>query len=403
MAPKTDRLDAIDWLRGIVMVLMTLDHCRDYFGDFRVSPTDLATTTPALFFTRWVTHVCAPVFVFLAGTAAWLYGATERGAGRPWRRRLSGFLVTRGLWLIVLEATVVYFAWTNSFSIGLWLLGVIAVIGIAMVALGALVHLPLPAVVGVGVVLTVGHNLLDPIVPQDLGSFAWLWIVAHEGSMRSQMPILLGDPGPALVVIYPCLPWIGVMALGYAFGPLCARPRDERRRTLLRLGSALTVAFALLRLANVYGNPTPWVPQGSALMTIASFLNCEKYPPSLLYLLMTLGPAIVLLALLDREPGAVGRVLVTFGRVPLFYYVIHLYLIHLSSRALYLVTHGEALSSVGTSLRTLTGQASWPEWYGHDLPVVYIAWVLVVLALYPACTWYADVKRRSHSRLLSYL
>jgi uncharacterized membrane protein len=395
------RLDAIDGLRGLVMVLMTLDHCRDYFGDFRVSPTDLATTTPALFFTRWVTHLCAPVFVFLAGTAAWFHGARERGEGG--RRRLSVFLVTRGLWLVVLEATIVYFAWTNSFSIGVWLFGVIAVIGVAMMGLGALVHLPLPAVVGIGLLLTVGHNLLDPVAPSDLGSLGWLWILAHEGSVRSELPILLGDPGPALIVIYPCLPWIGVMALGYALGPLCARPREERRRTLLWLGGALTAAFVALRFTNAYGDPVPWVPQGSVSMTIAAFLNCEKYPPSLLYLLMTLGPALVLLALLDREPGPLGRVLATFGRVPLFYYVLHLYVIHLSSRLLYLVTHGDALSSVGTSLRTLTGRGSWPEWYGHDLPVVYAAWVLVVLVLYPLCAWYADVKRRSRSRLLSYV
>jgi uncharacterized membrane protein len=311
--------------------------------------------------------------------------------------------VTRGLWLVGLEATVVYFAWTNSFSIGVWLFGVIAVIGVGMVALGALVHLPLPAVIGVGLVLTVGHNLADPIVPSDLGSFAWLWILAHEGSVRSEIPILLGDPGPGLIVIYPCLPWIGVMALGYALGPLCARPRDQRRRTLLRLGGGLTAGFVVLRLLDVYGDPTPWAPQDSVVMTIAAFLNCEKYPPSLLYLLMTLGPAVVLLAILDREPGPIGHVLVTFGRVPLFYYVLHLYLIHLSSRLLYLVMYGEALSSMGTSLRVLTGEGSWPPWYGHDLPVVYVAWVLVVLALYPLCAWYADVKRRSHSRLLSYV
>jgi uncharacterized membrane protein len=396
------RLYAIDALRGIVMLLMALDHCRDYYGDIRLDPVDLATTTPALFFTRWVTHVCAPVFVLLAGTAAWLSGASAGPA--PPRASVSRFLLVRGVWLIVIEFTVVHFAWTNSFLIGVWFLGVIAAIGIAMIALAGLVLLPRPALLAVALVLTAGHNVLDPIASTDLGSAGWLWILAHDGSLgRRLTPIFLAEPGPALLVIYPVLPWIGVMALGYFLGPICARPRLERRRILLGSGLVVTAAFVGLRWANGYGDPEPWTVQGTGLMTLASFLNCEKYPPSLAYLLMTLGPALVLLGALDREPGRFGRVLVTIGRVPLFYYVAHLYLIHLSSRAFYALRYGEALSSFTHRLRTFQGTASWPEWYGQDLWMVYASWVVVVLVLYPACVRYADLKRRSRSPILRYL
>ena len=384
MSERGERLYAIDGLRGIVMILMALDHVRDYFGDFTQNPTDLSTATAGLFLTRWVTHFCAPVFVFLAGTAAWLYGSRGRERGE-----IARFLLTRGLWLIVLEYTVVHFAWTNTFTNGIFFVQVIAAIGVSMVALAGLVFLPRAAIAGVGLVLVLGHNLLDPIVPADVGR-PWLWTLVHEGG-----PVPLAD-GVFLFVIYPLLPWIGVMALGYAFGPLTRRPRAERRAIFLKLGLALTLAFVVLRWANVYGDPGPWEAQDSALFTFLSFLNCQKYPPSLLYLLMTLGPSIALLAALDREPGALGRAAVVFGRVPLFYYVVHLFVIHQAARAFYRIGYGESFSAIGEGLPMLIRGVP-------PLPVVYAAWVLVVLALYPLCAWYARRKRLGTSPLWSYL
>ena len=391
MGERGERLYAIDWLRGLVMVLMALDHVRDYFGDIRLNPVDLATTTPELFFTRWITHFCAPVFVFLAGTSAWLYASRGRS-----RRELSRFLWTRGLWLIALEFTVVYLAWTSSFELRILFLQVIAAIGLAMVALAGLVFLSYRAIAVVGLALVLGHNLLDPLTPTDFGSLGWMWRILHEGSMGDFVFVPVGSV--SIMVIYPILPWIGVMALGYAFGPLTRGERPERRATFLRLGLALTLAFVLLRWTNLYGDSTSWVQQDSAAMTLVAFLNCQKYPPSLLYLLMTLGPSIALLAVLDREPRAPGRVFVVFGRVPLFYYVVHLYLIQLSSRALYKLCYGEDYSTIVEAFG-----GNFPDWYGHPLWVFYLAWILIVLALYPLCRWYMGVKRRGRSPMWSYL
>ncbi len=391
MGERGERLYAIDWLRGIVMVLMALDHVRDYFGDIRLNPVDLATTTPELFFTRWITHFCAPVFVFLAGTSAWLYASRGRS-----RQELSRFLWTRGLWLIALEFTVVYLAWTSSFELRILFLQVIAAIGLAMVALAGLVFLSYRAIAVVGLALVLGHNLLDPLTPTDFGSLGWMWRILHEGSMGDFVFVPVGSV--SIMVIYPILPWIGVMALGYAFGPLTRAERPERRATCLRLGLGLTLAFVLLRWTNLYGDPTPWVRQDSAAMTLVAFLNCQKYPPSLLYLLMTLGPSIALLAVLDREPRALGRALVVVGRVPLFYYVVHLVLIQLSSRVFYKLRYGEDYSTIVEAFG-----GNFPDWYGHPLWVVYLAWILIVLALYPLCRWYMGVKRRGRSPMWSYL
>ena len=323
------RLLAPDLLRGLVMVLMALDHTRDFFTTARFDPLDLARTTPALFLTRWVTHFCAPTFVLLAGASAYLYGRRGRT-----RAEVSRFLLTRGLWLVVLEVTVVRFGW--FFNVDYIRTGgqVIWAIGWAMVVLAGLSYaLSVRAVAAVGVGIIVGHNLLDPLTPDHFGAWGWLWTVLHEGG-----PINPADRHQ-LVEAYPLLPWIGVMCAGYGFGALLVLPDLRRRRVLLTLGLSLMAAFVALSLLNRYGDPAPWTPQRTPFLTLLAALDREKYPPSLLYLLMTLGPAIAALPLLERWPeGPPRRFFLTFGRVPLIYYLLHLPLIHALALVAALVT-----------------------------------------------------------------
>jgi uncharacterized membrane protein len=383
------RNDALDLLRGLVMVLMALDHARDFFSNHASDPAaDLATTTPALFFTRWITHFCAPVFVFLAGTSAFLAGT------RRTRPELARFLFTRGLWLLVAEVTLVRWGWFFTLGFHLLVIQVIWTLGISMIILSALVFLP-PRLVGtLGIALVVGHDLLDRIHATDLGSWSWLWTVLHERGM-------LAPPGHRLLVIYPLVPWPGVMAAGYAFGTLYTRPAEERRRVLVRLGAALTAAFLVVRATNLYGDPRPWTPGATAIQTTISFLACSKYPPSLCYLLMTLGPAIAFLGLVDGVRVRRTRPIVTFGRVPFFYYLLHVPLLHLAAVVLGAVLFGAAGASFSVG-KLLAPPADWVR-YGFSLPVVYLAWSLAVLALYPACRWFADLKARNRSWWLSYL
>ena len=287
------RLPSIDILRGLVMVLMALDHTRDFFGNSGANPRDLAD--PALFLTRWITHFCAPTFIFLAGVSAWLYGSQGRTIGQ-----VSRFLLTRGLFLIAIEFTIVRFGWSFSPDLNHFAAQVILVIGASMVALAVLVHLPSGLLAAVALIMIAGHNLLDPIRASDFGSFAFLWNFLHEPGL------LRIGPDRTLFVLYPLIPWIGVMAAGYALGPVFGSDHARRRRLLFGLGIAVTIGFVLLRATNLYGDPQVFKPQPDFLSTILAFINCEKYPPSLLYLMMTLGPALLLLAALD---GVSGRAL----------------------------------------------------------------------------------------------
>ena len=384
------RLDSVDLLRGLVMVIMALDHTRDFFSkDLSFDPTDLSRTYPALFLTRWITHYCAPVFMFLAGTSAFL--STTRGRTK---KGLSWFLLTRGAWLVVLELTWVrclgwQFNFDYHFSVG----AVIWALGWSMIALAGLVFLALPVITALGVLMVATHNLFDPIAPESLGSLGWLWQILHTGG-----PIDLGG-GVRFVAAYPLIPWMGVMAAGYGFGSLLLRQRVERRKKLFLLGGGLTLLFVLLRVTNLYGDPGPWTPQKDALFTIFSFLNCQKYPPSLSYLLMTLGPALLVLALLDRETPRWLEPILVFGRVPLFYYVLHLPLIHGLSVLVAFLRHGRADWLFGNS----GVPAGAPTDFGFGLPIVYLVWVSVVLSLYPVCHWFSEVKRRRHDWWLSYL
>lgn len=358
------------------MVIMALDHTRDFFSNrsFEGDPERLADPGLALFLTRWVTHFCAPTFVFLAGTGAWL----SLGRGKD-PRSLARFLATRGLWLILLELTVVGFGWTFSFSLDAFVLQVIWVLGLSMLLLAVLVALRLPpaALAAVGVLLIVGHNALDALQPASGASIAWRLLHVPDTY----------DPAAApsrFFVRYPLIPWPGVMCCGFAFGAVLQRSGEERRRVLLALGTGLVTAFVVLRLAGIYGDPRPFHARADLANTVISFLNTQKYPPSLEYLLMTLGPAILAVGLLEKARGPLADALVVFGRVPLFYYLLHVPLIHLLAIVGGLLRYGPSIAQA-TSI---------PKDWGWGLPVVYAVWALVVVALFPLCRWFAGVKAR---------
>ncbi len=368
------RIVSIDVLRGLVMALMALDHTRDFFGSGDFNPRDV--TEPALFLTRWVTHLCAPTFVFLAGLSAFLYGR-GRSAGE-----LSRFLLIRGIWLMLIDLTLIKFGWRFDFDFYRLGAGVIFVIGASMIALAALIWLPRWAIAVVALVMIAGHNLLDGISAETFGQAAWVWHFLHERG-----PVTLGE-GVGVYVLYPLIPWIGVMAAGYALGPAMQFGPEARQRFLLRLGAAVTLGFVLLRATNLYGDPAPWTGQETWLSTMLSFLNCEKYPPSLIYLTMTLGPALMLLAAFEHARGVFARGLAIFGQVPFFFYVVHIYLIH----ALALVT---AIAMTGALTST-------PP-VGLGLIGIYLVWLLVLVLLYPLCRWFAGLKERRTEWWWSYL
>jgi len=402
----TGRIDSIDLLRGIVMVIMMLDHTRDFVHNavYQFAAEDLSRTNVALFFTRWITHFCAPVFVFLAGTGAYLQFA--RGKSKA---ELSRFLVTRGLWLIVLEVTLVRLGFTFSFDYRfLGFLQVIWVIGVSMIVLAALIHLPLKIIAGFGLLMIALHNLLDSFRVQGWngpgtpvpGIGSKLWILLHQAF--SGFPIV-DFPSPIVFVIYPLVPWIGVMAVGYAFGALYQLDAPRRRRWLLIIGGVTTALFIVIRAINAYGDPFEWSKQKNALFTVLSFLNTSKYPPSMLFLLMTLGPAILALALFEAGPatGRIRKFFVTFGRVPLFFYVLQWFTAHIISILLHLA-FGKPVGWLFMSPVELFTIGP-PKGVGFNLGVVYLAWIAGVLLLYPLCKWFAGVKQRRRDWWLSYL
>jgi uncharacterized membrane protein len=388
-APSTapPRLRAIDLLRGVVIVLMALDHVRYFLSEARFDPTDPGRTTAALFATRWITHLCAPVFMLLAGTGARL----ALGRGRD-RRSLSMFLVTRGLWLVLLELTVARAAWQFNLDYGYSAALVLWALGWCMVALAALVWLPDRWIVLVGAAMVLLHNALDPFTAADFGRLGWLWTVLHEPGS-----IALG-PDVELFVLYPLVPWIGVMALGYVLGPVFERAAAERDRMLVRMGAALCAGFVVLRLLNLYGDPVAWTPQPTGVRTVFSFLNATKYPASLSYVLMTLGPALLALPLLDRLHGALPDAVRTFGQVPLFFWLLHVPLIHLTAVVLSLADYGTVVPWL-----VRNPPAEPPPGYGYSLGVVYAVTLAVVAALYPACRRFAALKKQHPGGWLSYL
>ena len=404
MTTNSRRIDSIDLLRGIVMVIMMLDHTRDFVHNAsrEFEPTDLSRTNIALFFTRWITHFCAPTFVFLAGTSAYLQFA--RGKSKA---QLTQFLVTRGLWLILLELTIVKLGITFNPDIRcLGFLQVIWVIGVSMIVLAALIHLPKIAIAAFGLLMIALHNLTDSIrvtswrgpetpVP---GVRAKLWMVLHQAF--EGFPIL-GFPSPLVFVIYPLIPWVGVMAAGYVFGAIYQLDAQRRRRWLLIIGGAATVLFIIIRATNLYGDPSPWSQQKNVIFTVLSFINTTKYPPSLLFLLMTLGPAILFLALFEgrSERGRIQEFFITFGRVPLFFYVLQWFTAHLLSILLH-AAFGKPVSWLWKSPIDFFGPT---PGVGFNLGVVYLSWITGIALLYPLCKWFAAVKQRRRNWWLSYL
>jgi uncharacterized membrane protein len=392
------RLVSVDVLRGLVMVIMALDHTRDFMIYLRFSPEDLAHTYGALFFTRFITHYCAPVFSFLAGTGAFL--ATSRGKSI---QQVSRFFFTRGLWLVLLELTVVDFAW----GFVPWAqAGVIWVLGWSMVVMALIVWLPMRwiAVLGLGMIAT--HNLLDSINPASFGRFYWVWMLLHSPGSR----IPLNDHF-SFSVRYVLIPWVGVMATGFAFGKLLLRP--DRRKWILTIGISATALFFVLRGINLYGNGIaglplryatsagPWSVQPTISLTVISFFNVLKYPPALDYLLVTLGPALILLGLLDgaKAKSGLSRILLVYGRVPLFYYVLHIYLINILASLISM-----AFAQPRWYGTVIADFAQKPLGYGHGLPFIYAMWILAAAILYLPSRWFMEFRGRHRDwAWLSYL
>ena len=379
------RVESIDLVRGAIMILMALDHTRDFFG-VPANPTNLASASAALFLTRWVTHFCAPGFFLLMGIGAFLAGQ------RRSRSDLARFLVTRGAWLIVLDVVILRcFAYQFNVDYRVTMLLVLWALGWALILLAALVWLPVRLIGVIGVVMIAGHNLLDGI-----RSAHPLWQILHGPG------IVLDESGHVVFAAYPLVPWVGVTMCGYAIGTMFTWPAARRRTGLVWSGLALTLAFVIVRALNVYGDPAPWRQLTTPLLTILSFLNTTKYPPSLDFLLMTLGPVLLALAWTERPSGAWVRPLVVFGRVPLFYFAVHFFVLHALATIVCLAQYGSA-HWMFESPDLAHYPFSPPPGWGFTLPVVYAIWIGVVIALYPLCRWFAGIKGRSRAPWLSYL
>ena len=389
---RKNRIESIDFLRGLVMIIMALDHVRDYFffGSFTSNPSDLATTTPLLFYTRIITHYCAPVFVLLTGTSAYLYGAKKN------KRDLSKFLFTRGIWLIFLEIVVNNFVWYFDPSYSLIVLQVIWAIGFGMLFLSGIIYLSNRIISIIGLAIICLHNLFDVFVYKGQSLDAIVWYFLHQQALieiSNQTSLIFG---------YPIIPWIGLMAIGYILGSLYTDYQAKERKTLLmKYGLYSIGAFLILRLTNFYGEPNPFSLQESITYSIMSFFNTTKYPPSLLYILMTIGPSLLLLSTIEKYKNKVSDFFVVFGRVPLFYYFIHILIIHLIAIIL-LVVSNKDYSIMLNMTPFLQNQDQFIE-YGHPLWVVYVIWLTVILILYPLCYKYMKYKSNSKKWWLSYL
>jgi len=391
----TRRIASIDIIRGAVMVLMALDHARVYSGLPGGGPT------AGIFFTRWVTHFCAPAFVFLAGTSAFLYGQRHRD--------LSRFLVMRGVWLVLLELTVIRVAWTFNLDFAHYMLaGVIWVIGWSMILMAGLVRLPVSAVGAIGVVIIAGHNVMDPYFwplasSLDESRLAWLWKILYFSFFAGPIPI--GADGPRLTVLYSIVPWIGVMAAGYAFGVVVTSDAARRRRLCLGIGLSAMALFLMLRGFNLYGDPNPWgVPTDDGrpgMPALLVFLNTTKYPASLMFLLMTLGPTIAAVPLLETARGALARWLTVFGRVPFFFYLLHIPLIHVLAIVVSMVRLGAV--SPWLFANHPMGNPPAPDGYTWSLELLYLVWAAAIALLYFPCRWFADLKARRRGWWLSYM
>ena len=393
---QAPRIQSVDALRGAIMMLMAIDHIRDYVARSaqQFLPTDLTRTTPAIFLTRWITHFCAPVFMLTAGLGAYLWMTR----GHHSKGELSRLLISRGIWLILLEVTILRLILLSqiSFTANPVLLIILWAIGISMIALAGLIYLPMRVIAAVSVAIIALHNLLDHVSADRFGRAAWIWDIMHQQNV-------FAFQGIKFVTAYPVLPWIGVMAGGYCLGTVFEWDALRRRSFLVRMGLALIAAFAVVRALNIYGDPFRWSHQSSPVFTVLSFLNVTKYPPSLDFLLMTLGPALVVMAWLEKFHFRFTNPLIVFGRVPFFYYGAHLLLAHLIAIGMNFVRYG-AKSFLLIAPPSMGGSSKlFPVDYGFPLWTVYAVWVVVLLVLYPACLWFARLKQRRHDWWLTYL
>ena len=387
------RIESIDLLRGVVMIIMALDHVRDYFhyDAFFYSPTDLSKTTVVLFFTRWITHFCAPVFIFLAGTSAWLYGVKHG------RKALSFFLLTRGIWLILVELFILGLFRTFNPSYTYFNLQVIFAIGACMVVLSVIIYLNWQVILAIGILLIAAHNLLDAVHVPGNNVTAFIWSLIHESKRFSVGNI-------TVLVRYPVLPWIGVMATGYCIGRLYEPTYDpqKRREMLSWLGLAAIAIFIILRAGNFYGDAAHWSPQKNFMFSVLSFVNVTKYPPSLLYILMTLGPALIFLSVSETPLKKLGTKIVIFGRSAMFYYLAHILLIHIFALAGVLISGYKLRDMI---LSTSVNDSPNLKGYGFNLITVYFVWIVLVIILYPLCRSFYRYKaaNQTSKRWLSYL
>ncbi|MCB9045112.1 MAG: DUF1624 domain-containing protein [Chitinophagales bacterium] len=382
-----NRIRSVDILRGIVMVIMALDHTRDYFSNFHNNPTNLTVASMGMFLTRWITHYCAPVFVFLAGTSAFLSLSKKNN-----KKEASLFLLKRGIWLLILEFTVVRFGWMFNMDYTQTVVQVIWAIGWSMIFLSALIYLPFRGILAVGLVMIFGHNLLDMIQTEADTPSGALWYFIHQSGFIQY------NGNSSVFVIYPIIPWIGVMATGYCFGSILQQDERTRNKQLYLLGGTTILFFLIIRATKLYGDPAPWEPQENFSRTVLSFINCEKYPPSLLYLLMTLGPAILIMPLLEKMSGAAGRFFIVFGRVPMFYYILHIYLVH-AMALVWCVMQGLPADYFTDGNMIFAPKQGW----GYELPVVYMVWILAILLLYVPCRWFMYIKLNHKKWWLSYI
>jgi uncharacterized membrane protein len=387
------RVQSIDVLRGIIMVIMALDHTRDFFhiSAMTADPTNMAVTTPVIFFTRWITHFCAPVFLFLAGTSAFLNGQKKT------KKELSIFLLTRGLWLIALEVVLMSFLFTFNPFYNLIFLEVIWVSGISMVLLALLIYLPYRVLLLIGLLIFFGHNLLDYPEAARAGKLNFLWSMLHARNVVYNI-----GANHVILVGYSFLPWTGLMILGYCFGKLYAAGTDpvSRKKILILLGFVLILLFVVLRYINVYGDPAPWAVQRNSMVTLLSFMNVTKYPPSLIFSCMTIGPAMLVLAFIENIQNKFTAFFNVYGRVPMFYFIVHFFIIHLLCVVLFFAS-GYTFKDAYGGKGEIFGFR--PVQFGYPLWVVYLIWISIVLLLYPLCKKYNNYKSTHQKWWLSYL
>jgi uncharacterized membrane protein len=382
--PGKVRLQSVDMLRGLVMIIMALDHMRDYTSMYHFNPADLSQTTLPIFFTRWVTHFCAPVFMFVAGVGSGLGEINGKS-----KKELSHFLWTRGLWLVLLELTVVKLGWTFNFTETTIYLLVIWALGMSMITLAALIYVPKKLLLIFGLLMVFGHNLLDNFNPESLGAWSFVWKMLH---VQSQFNI----GSMQVLAYYPVIPWIGVMTLGYVFADFYRLEATSRQQKMTLLGIGITLLFFIVRGLNIYGDMNPWSLQSTPGMSVVSFFNVTKYPPSLSYLLMTLGPSIILLSVFERVHGKISDFLVVFGRVPMFFYIVHLYLIHTIAVILG-VFQGYSIMDMMTDFE------QYPGGYGFGLLVTYVLWILLIIFTYYLCKSYIVFKKGKTHPFFSYI